>query len=118
MKIKNFEELEIWKLAKELTVNIYELCYKPGRLKRDTSIIGQITKSSLSVMSNIAEGFERFSNKEFIRFLVIARGSLAETKSTIYLISEIFNLDVKLILERINKLHKKINSFISYLRKN
>ena len=118
MKIKNSEDLDIWKLSKELTVDIYGLCEKQGRLKNDKNIINQITRSALSVMSNIAEGFERFSNKEFINFLVIARGSLAETKSITYLISEIYNVDIRLISVRINSLHKKINSLITHLRKN
>lgn len=81
--LKSFEELEIWQRARELSVQIYEICSN-GSLKRDFALRDQIRRSSGSVMDNIAEGFERSGNKEFIHFLSIAKGSAGEVKSQLY----------------------------------
>jgi len=69
-----FEDLEIWKRATRLSVNLY--MYKEMSKLRDYGFRDQITRSSLSIPSNIAEGFERSSPKEFMAFLNYARGSL------------------------------------------
>jgi four helix bundle protein len=71
MTSKNFEELEIWQLARSLTGKIYKLT-RDGPFARDFSLGNQIQRASVSVMSNIAEGYERGGNQEFIQFLAIA----------------------------------------------
>lgn len=72
-----FEKLEVWQEAVELAVHVYELF----RDCRDFEFRGQIQKAAVSVSNNIAEGYERSSNAEFVRFLDIARGSCGEVRS-------------------------------------
>jgi four helix bundle protein len=82
-EIRRFEDLEAWKLARELTNRIYSLT-REGAVVRDFGFIDQIRRAAVSVMSNIAEGFDRGSNKDFVKFLFIARGSAAEVRSLLY----------------------------------
>jgi four helix bundle protein len=77
---KTFEELHVYQTAKELTNGIYALT-KSGGFSKDYGLIDQIRRSAVSVMSNIAEGFERGSRPEFIRFLFIAKGSCGELRA-------------------------------------
>jgi four helix bundle protein len=83
MKIKRFEELEVWQDARELCKYVFELSSKEPFCK-DFKLRDQIRDSSGSVMDNIAEGFERGGNKEFIQFLYISKGSCGETRSQGY----------------------------------
>ena len=70
-KIEKFEDLDCWKAARELVNLVYDLCEK-RELSKDFYTVRQIKKASISVMNNIAEGFARFNDKEFINFLNIA----------------------------------------------
>ena len=115
--INNFEELNIWQNARELVKMIYGFT-RQEKFTKDYALIGQITRASVSIMSNIAEGFERGSNKEFIQFLYIAKGSCGEVRSQIYVafdqryISENDFLKAK---EECIKLSAMISNFIRYL---
>ncbi|HMA61125.1 MAG TPA: four helix bundle protein [bacterium] len=115
--VERFEDLIAWQKARQYAHEIYELtCLE--RFSRDFSLVDQIRKSSGSVMDNIAEGFDRGGNKEFIQFLYIAKGSLSETKSQLYRAFDrnyINNdvLDNK--LEKADELAKIIGGLISYL---
>ncbi|SMP03470.1 four helix bundle protein [Chryseobacterium profundimaris] len=80
---KSFEDLEIWQLARELSADIYEII-ENSQLKNNFRLANQIDGSSGSIMDNIAEGFERNGNKEFIQFLYISKASCAETRSQLY----------------------------------
>ena len=82
-KIEKFEDLIAWQKARELAKNIYKVT-KLGELSRDFGLKDQIRRSSVSIMSNIAEGFERGGRSEFHQFLVIAKGSCAELRSQLY----------------------------------
>ena len=83
MSIKCFEDLIAWQKARELTKAIYNVT-STGIFSKDFGLKDQIQRASVSVMSNIAEGFERNSRNEFHHFLVIAKSSCAEVKSQLY----------------------------------
>lgn len=83
MKIERFEDLIAWKKARELTKEIYEVTGQ-GLFSKDFGLRDQIRRASVSIMSNLAEGFERGSAKEFHQFLVIAKASCAEVRSQLY----------------------------------
>ncbi len=83
MTVQRFEDLEVWKNARELCKKIREIVAN-STLCKDYSIKDQILSSSGSVMDNIAVGFERDGKKEFIQFLYISKGSLGETRSQVY----------------------------------
>ena len=85
MGIKNFEEIVSWQKAKDLTLEIYGLF----KSNRDYGFRDQIQRASLSIMNNIAEGFDRNSNADFRRFLFIARGSCGEVRSMAYIAYEL-----------------------------
>ena len=81
MKIEKFEDIIAWQKAKELTISVY----KEFADIKDFGFKDQIQRASASIMNNIAEGFERKSNKEFGHFLFIAKGSCGEVRSMLYL---------------------------------
>jgi len=81
--IERFEDLDSWKKARELCQYIYQLTLKEN-FSRDFSLVNQIRASSGSGMDNIAEGYNRGGNTEFIQFMYISNGSLAETQSQLY----------------------------------
>lgn len=82
-KIHRFEDIEAWQIARTLTVDIYQLTLKEG-FDRDYGMKDQIRRAVVSIMNNIAEGFERGSNKDFAKFLYISRGSAGEVRSLLY----------------------------------
>jgi four helix bundle protein len=84
MKVDRFEDLLVWKKSKELAVIIY----KHFESIKDYGFREQILRASVSVMNNIAEGFERKTNNEFKQFLFIAKGSSGELRSMLYLALE------------------------------
>lgn len=81
--IRIFEDLEIWQQARIVCKKINELTLKQ-LLRKDYSLVDQMKRSSGSAMDNIAEGFERDGNREFIQFLNISKGSIGETRSQLY----------------------------------
>ena len=83
MKIERFEDLEIWQEARDLCKFVFSITLSDA-FKKDFKFRDQIRASSGSIMDNIAEGFERGGNKEFIQFLYIAKGSCGETRSQSY----------------------------------
>lgn len=91
MKIDKFEDILAWKKAGRLTVEIY----KNFEHSKDFSFRDQIQRASVSIMNNIAEGFERKGDKEFRKFLFIAKGSCGELRSMLYLGLKLKYLDKK-----------------------
>jgi len=117
MKISRFEDLEVWKNSRELCKKVRKMINETG-LSKDFALKDQIQRSSGSVMDNIAEGFERDGNKEFINFLYIAKGSLGETRSQIYRAYDSGYLDEKSFNSFIDdclNLSSQIKNFINYL---
>lgn len=117
-KVERFEDLKIWQLARELCQLIHKLTIK-DQFSRDFKLVGQINGSSGSIMDNIAEGFERDGNKEFIQFLTFSKGSCGETRSQLYraldyqyITQEEFDAAYKMTLEE----SKMLKSFIEYLK--
>ena len=84
-----FEDLEVWKLSMSLTINVYRYFSEC----KDFGFKQQIQRASVSIPSNIAEGFSRKTNKEFCQFLYIAKGSCAEVRTQIYLAKELLYID-------------------------
>jgi four helix bundle protein len=82
-KVRRFEDLIAWQKARLLTREIYRIS-RMGEFSRDFGLTTQITKAAVSIMSNIAEGFERGKRGEFEHFLAIAKGSCAEVRSQLY----------------------------------
>ena len=114
---KNFEDLEIWQLSRELCNDIYEVI-ENSNLKNNYRLCNQIDGSSGSIMDNIAEGFERGGKKEFIQFLYISKASCGETRSQLYRVLDrkfISNEKFEILKEKTVVLSKKIGGFITYL---
>ncbi len=92
-RIEKFEDLIAWQKARELTKSIYKVT-KIGDFLKDFGLRDQIRRASVSIMSNIAEGFERGGRSEFHQFLVIAKGSCAELRSQLYVALDVEYLNV------------------------
>lgn len=80
MKIERFEDLKAWKSSRELVKGVYSVTKNKG-FARDFELVGQIRRSAISVISNVSEGFERGSNREFIQFLYMAKASCGELRT-------------------------------------
>jgi four helix bundle protein len=119
MTIERFEDLEIWKEARQLSKRVFEITLL-SPFYNDFKLCDQIKSSSGSVMDNIAEGFERDGNKEFIQFLSMAKGSCGETRSQAYRAFDYQYIAQDILDELINstlQLSKKISSLMTYLKK-
>ena len=113
MPIKNFEELEIWKDARALTITIYLLTREP-KFAKDFALRDQIRRAMVSIMSNIAEGFERGGNQEFIQFLYVAKGSCGEVRSQLYVAMDQGYVDQKVVDDLLTSL-KRLSIMIKHL---
>jgi len=119
MTVKRFEDLEVWKNARELCKKIRTIS-DTTKLGKDYSIRDQILRSSGSCMDNIAEGFERDGNKEFINFLYISKGSIGETRSQVHRSFDASHFDKIIYDDLINdclNLSAQLSHFINYLHK-
>lgn len=115
---KSFEELPVWQKARELVQYIYHLTKKEP-FYRDFSLVDQMRRASTSVMYNIAEGFERGSNTEFIQFLYISKGSAGETRTQLYVAFDqkyITQEEFKKGLSLCKDVSGQLSGLIDYLR--
>jgi four helix bundle protein len=117
-KFNSFEEIISWQKARELNKEIYFLTNTNNSFSKDFGLRDQIRKSSISISSNIAIGFERETTKEFIRFLYIAKASAGEFRSQLYLafdLKYIFNEEFEKLKLKVNEVSKLISGLIKYL---
>ena len=117
--IKRFEDIKAWQKARDMAKRIYDMTCQ-GDFAKDYSLRDQIRRATISIMSNIAEGYARQTDKEFIQFLHIALGSVAEVQSQLYIaqgLGYISNGQFNEIHELSRETAKLINGFIKYLRK-
>ena len=117
--VKNFEDLEVWKSARSVCNDIFQL-KESTDLKSDYKLYNQINGSSGSIMDNIAEGFEMNGNKEFAQFLSIAKASCGETRSQLYRVLDreyVSKEEFDLQHDKLISLSKQIEGFRIYLQK-
>jgi four helix bundle protein len=117
-KVNSFEELEVWKKAVELCELVY-IQTNNSSLNKDFALRDQLRKSAISIPSNIAEGFEREGNNQFIYFLIIAKGSCGELRTQLYLTEKIGYIDAKihdLLKQKCLVISKQLSNFIKYLK--
>jgi four helix bundle protein len=115
----NFEEIEGWKLGRELTKMVYSAVKQP-QFAKDYGLKDQVTRASGSVMHNVAEGFDGGSNAEFIKFLRYAQRSASEVQSQLYVALDqdyISREEFQKIYSKAQDAHSKIGGFINYLLK-
>jgi len=118
MKIRSFEDIVAWQKTRLLTKRIYEVSGR-GDFGRDFALQNQIRKSAVSIAANIAEGFARKGDREFARFLAIASGSAAETKSHLYIARDqnyISEKELKDLYNGLDEIARLIHGLERYLR--
>ena len=118
MKAQEFEEPNVYQRARELTNRVYEVT-RNGAFARDFGLVDQIRRASVSIMSNIAEGFERGTNAEFVQFLYIAKGSCGEVRAQVSIAFDqkyISKGDHEDLTDRCRRISGMLSNLIGYLR--
>ena len=116
-KFSSFEEINSWQKSRVFNKRIYQITERIN-FKKDFDLVRQIRRASISISSNIAEGFERNTDKEFIYFLFVAKASAGEVRSQIYLafdLEYITKIEFEELLESISEISKLLSGFIKYL---
>ena len=116
-RIERFEEIDAWKKARELTRAVYRVTNGPA-FARDFGLKDQIRSAAVSVMSNIAEGFERDGNREFVQFLATAKGSVGEVRSQLYVAWDagyITETEFEAMSKLAEEVSRMIRGFMRYL---
>jgi len=119
MRIERFEDIEAWKEARTLVNMAYDIS-ATDNFSKDSYLRSQIRSASVSIMSNISEGFDRGTNREFTQFLIIARASCSEVKSHLYIAMDRKYVTAdrfQEIYDQASKTTSLIDGFIRYLRK-
>ena len=116
--IEKFEDMDVQQHARLMAKSIYSIS-REGKLSRDYGLKDQIQRAAVSVMSNITEGFERGSNKEFIQFLFIAKGSAGEIRSQLYVAFDLGYIPenkFKKLNTEVLVISQQLSGFIKYLK--
>ncbi|MBA9073305.1 four helix bundle protein [Flavobacterium gossypii] len=116
-KFNSFEEINSWQKSRIFNKKVY-LITENESFKKDFDLARQIRRASVSISSNIAEGFERNTDKEFIYFLYVAKASAGEVRSQLYLaldLNYITKQDFEELLFEITEISKLLSGFIKYL---
>ena len=117
MKVKRFEDLDCWKKSRKLNSTVYEVT-GAGKFARDFALKDQIRRASISMLSNIAEGFERGGDKEFLHFLAMAKGSCGEVRVQLYVAPDQEYLPQQafdFLLESVEETGRMISGLMKYL---
>ena len=117
-KVKKFEEIQSWKKARSLTKEIYRATLT-GSFARDFGLKDQMRRASVSILSNIAEGFERGGDKEFLQFLAVAKGSAGELRAQLYVAFDQQYVSVEkfdFLITEVTEVSQLISGFIKYLK--
>jgi four helix bundle protein len=117
-KIERFEDIEAWKKGRELRKSIYA-CSKIGKFATDYGLRDQIRRASISITSNIAEGFEREGNREFLQFLANSKGSCGEVRDQLYVALDeqyITKEQFQALYQGALEVSRIISGFMKYLR--
>ncbi len=109
-RIEKFEDIEAWQKARELTREIYRVTNR-GDFAKDFGLRDQIRRASVSIMSNIAEGFGRGGNREFVQFLSMAKGSVSEVQAQLYVAVDVGYL-TKAQFQQLYSLSQSTGNFI------
>ena len=120
MKIERFEDIESWKLAREITNQVYKIT-STEKFKKDYGLKDQIQRASISIMANIAEGFDSGTNKSFANFLNYSYRSASEVQSLLYIALDqtyISEKEHNELFEKLSNLKNLIGGFIKYLKQN
>ena len=120
MKITRFEDIEAWQEARKLVNLVYDAINRSDKFRKDFRLVNQLQGAAVSAMSNIAEGFSRKSNKEFIQYLHIAKGSCAELRTQMYLSIEVGIVNKTLgkdLMEKTRKISAMLYKLIQTRRK-
>ncbi len=115
--VERFEDLVVWKAARELASAVYR-CSNQGSLAKDYPLRDQLRRAAISVMANIAEGFERGGDREFVQFLGFAKGSCGEVRSLLVIANDqgyITDADAGSIAKLCQKIARMIAGLMSYL---
>jgi four helix bundle protein len=117
--VKKFEELEVWQHARKLVREVYRVSGS-GHFSRDFGLRDQLRRASISILSNIAEGFERAGNKEFSHFLYMAKGSAGELRAQLYVALDLnyFSTeDFRNLSTSSETIARQLSAFIKYLQR-
>jgi four helix bundle protein len=116
--ITRFEDIRAWQTARELTRRVYAVSNQ-GAFARDYGLRDQMRRASVSIMSNIAEGFESDTQQQFIRFLGHAKASAGELRAQLYVALDVGHIDdddFKALFDQADKASRQLSRFVSYLK--
>ena len=117
--ITRFEDIEAWQLGRELKRRVYA-CSKVGEFTKDFALKDQIRRAAISVTANVAEGFEREGNREFIQFLSTSKGSCGELQDHLYTAldeSYITQTQFDALYQQASEVGRKLGAFMNYLQR-
>jgi len=118
MQYNKFEDLPVWQSSRKFTTIIYQTIESNPKLSRDFSLNDQLKRATYSITLNIAEGFERRSNKEFANFINIAKGSAGEVRSILYILldnNHISKESFENLYSNITEISTALSNFRKYL---
>ncbi|MBW2005447.1 MAG: four helix bundle protein [Deltaproteobacteria bacterium] len=118
-KIDHFEDITAWKRARTLVTKVYKVSANSEEFNKDFSLKDQMRRASVFIMSNIAEGFSRQTDREFVQFLYVAKGSASEVQSQLYAaldLKYISEATFRELYELTEEIIRLISGFARYLR--